>query len=128
MSNTTHVFGKVMNDPELRYTPTGKAVVNLRVGDSRKVRDDAGNAVWENTYFTAACWEKTAEFVNTHFRKGDWVSLSGVLAPTIRIWEGSDGQPRASYELVRVHNVEKAWGVSNETPETDSVDEDEIPF
>ncbi len=129
MSHTLHIFGKVMADPELRYSPTGKAVVNLRVGDSRKVKDAEGNAQWENTYFTVTCWEKTAEFVNNHIHKGDYVAASGVLQPTIRIWEGTDGQSRANYEMVRVHNIEKAWNTpSADTPDVEEDDEDRIPF
>lgn len=127
MSHTIHIFGKLMNDPEVRFTPTGKAVTDLNISDSRKIKGQDGESVWENTYFKVTAWEQTAEFVGKHFVKGDYVSVSGTLAPTIRIWEGSDGNPRAGYELARTHHIERAWPNTAAPTDADE-DDDKVPF
>lgn len=126
--NSTTVFGKVMNDPEMRYFGDGTPVTNLRVSTSRKLKDKETAAVtWENTYFTLAVKGQTAEFVNEHFKKGDYVCATFTLKPEPRVWEANDGTPRASYESQFVHNIEKAWPPKDTDPVTDEP-EDEVPF
>ena len=98
MRTLTTVLGRAGRDPEMRYTPAGKAVTNLSVaadvgfGDNKKT-------VW----FRVTFWEKLAEVVNQYVTKGDTVYIEGELVPDEnggpRIWTKQDGTPSASFEL-----------------------------
>jgi len=63
------VTGNVARAPELRYTPNGTAVCNVRIG----VNGDDGRTRW----FTIAAWESLAELVSTHVKKGDRLGVRG---------------------------------------------------
>jgi single-strand DNA-binding protein len=78
------ITGNVARAPELRYTPSGKAICNVRLG----VNGDDGQTRW----FTIAAWEHLAELVNAHVKKGDRLGVRGPVSE--RQWTGRDGAER----------------------------------
>ena len=44
--NSVIVAGNLTKDPELRYTPNGVAVANLRIAANRKFRDKSNIGAW----------------------------------------------------------------------------------
>ena len=88
----------VLADPELRFTPQGKAVLSIRLAfnDSRYNEE---TRQWENTktfYVDATAWEKTAERLADQIRKGDQVYVSGRLET--QSWE-KDGEKKSKPSL-----------------------------
>ena len=88
----------VIADPELRFTPQGKAVLSIRLAfnDSRYNEE---TRQWENTktfYVDATAWEKTAERLADQIRKGDQVYVSGRLET--QSWE-KDGEKKSKPSL-----------------------------
>jgi single-strand DNA-binding protein len=98
------IVGNLGRDPEMRYTPSGQAVTNLNIATNRQYTSNSGERVKETTWFRISVWGKQAETCNQYLRKGSKVLVEGRLNqdPATggpRIWTGTDGAPRASFEM-----------------------------
>lgn len=95
--------GYLGQKPELRYTPSGVAVTNLSVATNRTWKDSNGEKVEEVTWFRVTCWNRLAEVAAQYLDKGRAVLIEGHMNPnefgSPRIWQTSDGENRASYEM-----------------------------
>ncbi len=77
MSTNVTLTGTLGQDPELKFTAAGKAVVSLSVVTSKSVKTDSG---WENseeTWWRVTAWEKLAENIVESLKKGDPVIVVG---------------------------------------------------
>jgi single-strand DNA-binding protein len=105
--NKMMIIGNLGADPELRYTPNGKAVTDLRVAvnDNRKGPD--GEWIEETLWFRVSVWEQQAERLAEQLRKGNKIYAEGQLRA--REYESRDGEKRTSLELAfaRVVNLER---------------------
>ena len=102
--NKVTLLGRIGTDPEMKYTPNGKAVTQLRLATDRYRRDGEDTADWHNI----VVWGKTAEAVNQYVGKGQRICLVGRLVQNT--WEGDDGQRRHRTE---VHTQEVVFLDSN---------------
>jgi single-strand DNA-binding protein len=114
--NTLTITGNLGSDPELRFTANGQAVANLRIADTPRRKNAAGE--WEDgetLWMGATVWGCDAEAVAENLRKGDRVVASGRLGS--RTWD-KDGQTRTSIEMTVDHigKVAKAEDRISETP------------
>lgn len=101
--NKVFLIGNLTKDPELRYTPNGVAVVNLRIAVNRRFRDRASGELKEETCFlTVTAWDKQAEACNQYLKKGSPIFAEGTLQS--RSWE-ANGQKRSTIE-VRAERVQ----------------------
>jgi len=109
MANFNRVFliGNLTKDPELRYTPQGTGVVNLRLAVNRRFKDRNQELKEETCFVTAVVWDKQAETCNQYLRKGSPVFIEGRLQP--RSWEDASGQKRSTIE-VRAERVQFLGG------------------
>jgi single-strand DNA-binding protein len=105
--NKMMIIGHLGADPELRYTPTGKAVTNLRVAVNHNFRGPDGEWQKETQWFNVEVWDQAAERAAEQLRKGNKVYAEGRLRT--REWEGQDGQKRTSVEIRadRVQSLER---------------------
>jgi single-strand DNA-binding protein len=105
--NKMMIIGNLGADPELRYTPNGKAVTDLRVAVNNNQRGADGEWVEETLWFRVSVWEQAAERLAEQLRKGNKVFAEGQLR--VREFEGRDGEKRQSLELAfaRVVNLER---------------------
>ncbi len=101
MINTVVLVGRIGNDPEMRYTPSGMPVVNFRLGVTRVRRGDTGED--QTDWFDIVCFQKTAEFVSQYLDKGALVGVEGRLQS--RTWEGADGRKNYRVEII-ANNVQ----------------------
>lgn len=101
--NKVLLIGNLTKDPELRYTPQGTAVVNLRMAVNRKFRDKNQELKEEVCFVTAVVWNKQAETCNQYLHKGSPVLVEGRLQS--RSWEDNSGQKRSVLE-VRAERVQ----------------------
>ena len=96
MFNKVIMVGNLTQDPELRYTPSGTAVANLRMAVGSKFR--SGDEYKEETLFIdVVVWGKQGETCSQYLSKGRQVLVEGRLQE--RQWE-SDGQKRRKTEIV----------------------------
>ncbi|MCX5700492.1 MAG: single-stranded DNA-binding protein [Candidatus Omnitrophica bacterium] len=95
--NKVLLMGNLTKDPELRYTPQGSAVVNLRLAVNRKYRDKNQELKEEVCFVTAVVWNKQAETCNQYLHKGSSVFVEGRLQS--RSWEDNTGAKRNVIEV-----------------------------
>ena len=105
--NKMMIIGNLGADPELRYTPGGKAVAELRVAVNDRSKGPDGEWQEETQWFRVELWEQAAERAAERLRKGHKVFAEGQLRA--REWEGKDGQKRTSLEIrfARVQSLER---------------------
>lgn len=101
--NKVLLMGNLTKDPELRYTPQGTAVVNLRLAVNRKFRDRNQELKEDVCFITIVAWDKQAEVCNQYLQKGSPVFVEGRLQS--RSWEDNTGQKRSVIE-VRAERVQ----------------------
>lgn len=96
MLNTVVLIGRLTKDPELRYTPGGKAVATLRLAVDRGTTNAQGEK--ETDFIDVVVWERQAETVANYLQKGRLVAVQGRLQ--IRQYETQEGQRREKAEVV----------------------------
>ena len=101
--NKVLLMGNLTKDPELRYTPQGTAVANLRMAINRKYRSKDQELKEEVCFITAVVWNKQAETCNQYLHKGSSVFVEGRLQS--RSWEDNTGAKRSVIE-VRAERVQ----------------------
>lgn len=71
--NSVNIIGNLTKEPELRYTPSGKAVTNFTVAVQKKFNKDEAN------FIPVVAWEHTAKFIANYAKKGTKVGVSGSI-------------------------------------------------
>jgi len=122
--------GYMADDPDMRYTPDGKAVVNFRMGSNRKYKKADGKEIKETIWLKISAWGKLAEIVNQYTAKGSHVVVTGILRAgengSPNVYELKSGGHGASYEIT-ANEVRILKGKEREdNPEEDT--EEDIPF
>lgn len=134
MLNHITLMGRMVKNPELRFTPQNTPVASFTLAVERDYQP--GGSERQTDFIDCVAWRKTAEFVSKHFQKGSLAAVSGRLQ--IRDWTDRDGGKRRSAE-VAVDNVyfaerkqtQPAAGVDASPPSFDELPPDEggeLPF
>src|SRR6478736_3852591 len=93
------IAGNLVDDPELRYTPTGQAVAKFRVASTPRFRDNASGE-WkdgDSLFLTVSVWRQAAENVAESLTRGTRAIVSGRLRQ--RSYETKEGEKRTVYEI-----------------------------
>lgn len=96
MLNVVAIIGRMVNDPELKTTNSGKSVCSFRIANDSGYKDASGQSQTNWLYVTA--WGKTAEFVCKYFPKGSLIAIDGRLQT--RQYQDKNGQNRTAVEIV----------------------------
>ena len=96
MLNRVVLIGRLVADPELRYTPNGVPVASLRLAVDRPVKSQAGER--QTDFINIVLWRQQAEFAANYLNKGRLAAVDGRLQ--IRQWTTQDGQKRSTAEVV----------------------------
>lgn len=96
--NRVVLIGNLTKDPELRFTPAGSSVANLRMAVNRRWTNREGERVDSTDFFNVVVWGKLAELCAEYVRKGSPIAADGRLQS--RSWETEDGQKRSTVEVV----------------------------
>jgi single-strand DNA-binding protein len=99
MANVNKVLmaGNLTRDPDLRYTPSGTAVADLRLAVNRTYSVQ-GDKREETLFIGIVVWGKQAEAAAQHLAKGSSILVDGRLQS--RDYEGKDGVKRTVVEVV----------------------------
>lgn len=100
MLNHITLMGRMVKNPELRFTPQNTPVASFSLAVERDYQP--GGSERQTDFIDCVAWRKTAEFVSKHFQKGSLAAVTGRLQ--IRDWTDRDGGKRRSAE-VAVDNV-----------------------
>jgi single-strand DNA-binding protein len=87
--NRVVLVGNLTKDPELRHTPGGTPVCQLRVAVNSRRRDESGNWVDKPNYFDVSVFGNQAESAAQYLAKGRPVGIDGRL--DWREWDATDG-------------------------------------
>jgi single-strand DNA-binding protein len=97
--NVITIVGNLADDPELRYTPAGAAVANIRVAVNQRFFNKETNQ-WDDRldgFFTVNVWRDYAENVADSLHRGTRVMVTGRLRS--RSYEDKEGQTRWVTEI-----------------------------
>ena len=97
--NKVIVLGNLGKDPEVRYTPNGNAVCNLRIATTRNWKNkDSGEKMEETEWHSVVLYDRQAEIAGEYLKKGRPVYVEGRLKT--RKWTDKEGQERYTTEIV----------------------------
>lgn len=122
-------------DPEMRFTPSGKAVVNFSLGSSTQYKGSDGELVKNTTWLRVTAWGKLAEIVNERLAKGSHVIVEGVLKGDENgrpaVFETKDGKHSASFDVTASAITFLSWKKDESGNSADPVGgnvDDDFPF
>jgi single-strand DNA-binding protein len=95
--NKIILVGNLGKDPELRYTPQGKAVCSFSMATNEKRRDKAGELQDVTTWFKITLWGNQAENASKYLSKGRPVYIEGRLR--IEEWTDRDNNNRYTLDV-----------------------------
>ena len=95
-ANNVTLIGNLVDDPELRFTPSGVAMAKLRFAVNRRYQR---NGEWqeETSFFGGTLWRDAAENAAESLQKGMRVIVTGRLEQ--RTWETQEGDKRSIVEV-----------------------------
>ncbi len=92
------IIGNLGSDPEMRYTPNGRAVTQFNVAVNQSTKNQqTGEWVEETDWFRVSVWGDRAERMAESLRKGNKVFVEGRFRT--REFDGRDGQKRTALEI-----------------------------
>jgi single-strand DNA-binding protein len=78
--NLMQCMGNLGQDPDIRYLPDSRAVVNISIACTDRYKDKQTGEVKENTeWIRAVAFGRRAEVIGEHFKKGSQIYISGKM-------------------------------------------------
>ena len=96
MLNCVTLMGRLVADPELRTTTTGKSVCTFRIAVDRSFQK-AGEQR-QADFITIVAWESAANFVSRYFAKGSMIAVQGSIQT--RSYQDANGNNRTAFEVL----------------------------
>ena len=90
-------MGRLGQDPELKYTPSGAAVCNFSLATSENWTDKSGQKQERTEWHRIVVWGKLAELCNQYLAKGRQAYVEGRIQT--RSWDDKDGNKRYTTEI-----------------------------
>ena len=138
--NKAILLGRLGKDPELRYTPSGRAVASFSLATNRRWTGQDGQKNESTTWHNVVAWGKQAEVMKEYLHKGQDVYVEGRIDN--RSYDKKDGSGRAyisevvaeSFQFVGARGETAGGGAPGPEPASDtppaggSSDDDDLPF
>jgi len=96
--NKVILLGNLGKDPDLRYTPSGKAVATFSLATSERWTSQDGQKQENTTWHNIVAWGKQAETMKEYLTKGRQVYIEGRIAN--RSYEDKEGNKKYISEVV----------------------------
>jgi len=97
--NKTLLIGRLGQDPQISFMPSGKAVANFTMATSETWNDkDTGEKKEKTEWHKIVLFDRKAEIAEKYISKGSQVYIEGKLQT--REWEDKDGNRRFTTEIV----------------------------
>jgi single-strand DNA-binding protein len=96
MLNQTVIVGRLVKDPELRTTESGKSVTNITLAVPRSFKNHEGE--YETDFIDCVLWKGIAESTTEYCKKGDMIGVKGRIQS--RNIEANDGNRKIVTEIV----------------------------
>ncbi len=108
--NKVVLLGNLTRDPQLSYTPSQTAVVEIGLAVNRKFKKQDGSQGEEVCFVDCQMYGKRAEVINKYCKKGNPLLIEGRLK--FDSWQGQDGSKRSKLRVM-VENFEFIGGGGN---------------
>lgn len=117
--NQVIIGGRITADVECKTTTTGKSVASFTIAVNGRNND--------TTFINCQAWEKTAELVANHFKKGASIMVVGSLQ--VRSWNDNNGNKRYATEVLvdRVYLVDSRSDSQNAPQSTETYNPYQVP-
>lgn len=119
--NRIQIIGRFVADPELRFTPKGAKVTSGCVAVNKRWTNDKGEKQEKATFFNIRGWNRLAEIVHEHCRKGNLVFAEGEYQRETYVKDGE----QKYFDYIRITSVQFLESKPSEQSEEP---EDEPPF
>ena len=96
--NKVILAGRLARDPEMRYTPSGKAVASFTLAVNRRYGRSAGDQQQTADFIPIIAWENLAEVCGNNLIKGSQILVEGRMQ--VRSYEAQDGTKRYVTEVI----------------------------
>ena len=129
--NRWTLIGNLGQDPALRYTQSGTAVMQLRMATSENYLDQQKQRQEKTEWHTVIVWGRRAEGLQKILGKGDRIGVEGKLQT--RTWEDKQGIKRYTTEVVAINVIlcgsskGAPQGQANQPPQNPDAPPDNVP-
>lgn len=131
--NRVFLSGNIGQVPQLKYTPSGFAILEFSVATKKSVKNKEGKYEYVTTWHNVKAFGKRAESLNKYLAQGTKVVVEGEIE--YKVWEKEDGSKFYRTEILS-NNVEffnngEKKDLDNESYEIESSADfasDDIPF
>lgn len=106
--NKAILIGNLGKDPELKYTPSGRAVAQFSLATNERWTGQDGQKNEKTTWHNIVAWGKQAEVMKEYLRKGSQVYIEGRIDN--RSYDKKDGSGKAYISEVIVQNFQFIGG------------------
>lgn len=96
--NKVILVGNLGKDPELRYTPSGAAVVTFSMATAERYKDKDGNRQDKTEWHNIVAWRQLAEICGKYLHKGSQIYCEGKIQT--RSYDDRDGNKKYITEIV----------------------------
>ena len=123
--NKVFLMGRLTFDPELRWTPSGTAVTELRLATSRSWTGRDGERTEETLFIDVTVWDRQAENCCQYLKKGSAIHVEGSLK--MDTWDDkTTGEKRSKIQVQadRVQFLDRRRGDAGGEAATGSDDDD----
>jgi single-strand DNA-binding protein len=127
--NKAILIGNLGKDPELRYTPSGKAVASFSIATSEKWKNQSGDLQESTEWHNIVLWGRQAEIAKEYLSKGSPVYIEGRIQT--RNYDDKNGVKRYITEIVgqKIQFLgRKGDSSSDYTPPPPPADDATAPF
>lgn len=123
--NKTVITGRLVKDPELKFTPSGTAVTNFTVAVNRRFKKEGQQDI---DFIPVVVWGKQAESTANYMSKGSLIGIIGRIE--IRSYDAKDGSKRYVTEVIadEVEFLDYGNKKENNVADTTPIETDECPF
>lgn len=140
--NKVILLGRLGQDPEMRYSPSGTAIATFSLATNHRQKSQDGEWIDKTEWHNILAFGKTAEIVGEYLNKGKQVFLEGRLQTSS--WEDQQGQKKYKTEIVvselqmigskgdsassQTDSTPSEKAKQKEMPPDVSEEEDDLPF
>lgn len=139
MINKVILVGRLGADPEVRYTPDGLMITNLRLATDEVRKDRNGERLQKTEWHRVVTFGKLAEICGKYLSKGRLIYVEGKIRT--QQWQDKDGNKRYTTDIIasnmqmleskggaRPDDATSAYDAMPPFPDSDSMIEEDVPF
>lgn len=138
MINNVVLVGRIVRDPDLRYTPQNTAVATFTLAVNRRFKNAQGER--ESDFINCVIWRAPAENLANWTKKGSLIGITGSIQ--VRNYENKEGQRvyvtevlADNFQLLESRGQEQTQNKSQKKQQADSfggspmeISDDDLPF